>query len=98
MIEQLQPGDGGNWPAERQRVITDAAANAVAYEAAARVAPAGLVDPLGVLIVHARFIGDAVSASSSLAGARAAIAAVPNPVEVTTATATVEGWQRTTCR
>lgn len=97
-VEQLQPRDGGNWPAERQRIITDAAANAVAYETAARVAPSELVDPLGVLTSHVRFIGDAVSSASSLAAARTAIAAAPAQAQVTTATTTVEGWQRTTCR
>lgn len=97
-IEQLQPRDGGNWPAERQRIITDAGATADAYEAAARVAPPELVGPLGVLAAHARFIGDAVSAATSLASARNAIAAAPDQAEVTRATTTLEGWQRTTCR
>jgi hypothetical protein len=97
-IGELQPRDGGNWPAERQRIITDAAVNAMAYEAAARVAPAQLVDPLGVLTIYARFIGDSVAAASSLAAARTAIAAAPNQGVVSSATSTVEGWQRTTCR
>ena len=97
-VAELQPRDSGNWPAERQRIITDAAANALAYEAAARMAPAQLVDPLGVLMTYARFIGTTVAAASSLAAARTAIAAVPNGTEVTKATSTVEGWQRTNCR
>lgn len=98
LIDELQPRDSGNWPAERQRIITDAAANALLYDEAARVAPADLVDPLGVLGTYVRVLGDAVSASTSLATARNAIAAVPNRAEVMRATAAVEGWQRTTCR
>ena len=98
LLDELLPRDSGNWPAERQRIITDAAANALAYEAAARVAPSQLVGPLGVLAVHARIIGDSVAAASSLTAARDAIAAAPDRAEAARAATVVEGWQRTTCR
>jgi len=97
-LAELQPRDLGNWPAERQRVITDTATNAVAYEAAASGAPASLVDPLGALAVHAREIGSAVEGAGSLAAARSAIAALPDRTVASRAATTVEDWQRANCR
>lgn len=97
-LAELQPRDLGNWPAERQRVLTDTATNAVAYEAAASRAPASLVDPLGALAVHARAIGSVVEGAGSLATARSAIAALPDRVAASRAATTVEDWQRANCR
>lgn len=97
-VEDLQPRNLGNWPAERQRIITDTASNVALYRSAAATAPSELVAPLAALVTYATSIGTSVSSAGSFDAAVAAITAYPDTAGASRAATTVANWRRTNCR
>ena len=97
-VEELQPKNTGNWALERQRIITDTAANAAIYESAKTGAPADLVTSLGSLIDYARYIGTSVGSADDFGAAVTAIGKYPDKVAASLATSSVDSCRRTNCR
>lgn len=96
-VADLQPKDTGNWTLERQRIVTDADANAALYVAARSAAPADVATALGQLEKYALFLASAVRSATDFGSAVTAIGAYPDKVGASMAAATVDTWRRINC-
>ena len=97
-VAELQPRNTGNWTAERQRIITDAASNVALYEAASNTAPATLTSSLTDLIAYARFVGTAVASAGSFDAAVSSVGTYADKVGASLSTAAVDTFISTNCR
>lgn len=93
----LQPKNSGNWDAERQRILTDAASNVELFTAAIKGTPADIAASLETLKLYSAWLGTTLSNSSSFDSAASAINAYPDLAETTRAATTVDNWKRKNC-
>jgi hypothetical protein len=96
-IGDLQPKNSGNWSAERQRILTDAASNIELFSAAIKGAPADISGSLEVLKSYSAWIGTTLSNSSSFDSASSAVNAYPELAGVSRAASIVDNWKRQNC-
>lgn len=93
----LQPKNSGNWNAERQRILTDAASNVELFTAAIKGAPADIAASLETLKRYSAWLGTTLSNSSSFDSAASAINAYPDLAGTSRAATTVDNWKRKNC-
>ena len=93
----LQPKNSGNWDAERQRILTDAASNVELFTAAIKGAPADIAASLEMLKRYSAWLGTTLSNSSSFDSAASAINAYPDLAGTSRAATTVDNWKRKNC-
>jgi hypothetical protein len=93
----LQPKNTGNWSAERQRILTDAASNVELFTAAIKGAPAEISPSLERLKSYSTWIGTTLSNSSSFDSAASAVNAYPDQSGASRAASIVDNWKRTNC-
>ena len=93
----LQPKNSGNWDAERQRILTDAASNVELFTAAIKGAPADIAASLETLKRYSAWLGTTLSNSSSFDSAASAINAYPDLAGTSRAATTVDNWKRKNC-
>ena len=96
-IGDLQPKNSGNWNAERQRILTDAASNVELFTAAIKGAPADIAASLETLKRYSAWLGTTLSNSSSFDSAASAINAYPDLAGTSRAATTVDNWKRKNC-
>ena len=97
VMSELQPRDAGNWPAERQRIITDTAANVALFSRARPEVPVDIAKALGTLEEYSLWLGETVADSSTFDAATNAVKTYPDLAGVSVATSVVETWKRTNC-
>jgi hypothetical protein len=93
----LQPKNSGNWDAERQRILTDAASNVELFTAAIKGTPADIAASLETLKRYSAWLGTTLSNSSSFDSAASAINAYPDLAGTSRAATTVDNWKRKNC-
>ena len=93
----LQPKNSGNWSAERQRILTDAASNVELFSAAIKGAPADISASLETLKSYSAWIGTTLSNSSSFDSAASAVNAYPDLAGTRSAASIVDNWKRKNC-
>jgi hypothetical protein len=93
----LQPKNSGNWSAERQRILTDAASNVELFSAAIKGAPADISASLEALKSYSAWIGTTLSNSSSFDSAAGAVNAYPDLAGTRSAASIVDNWKRKNC-
>ena len=93
----LQPKNSGNWNAERQRILTDAASNVELFTAAIKGTPADIAASLETLKRYSAWLGTTLSNSSSFDSAASAINAYPDLAGTSRAASTVDTWKRNNC-
>ena len=93
----LQPKNSGNWSAERQRILTDAASNVELFAAAIKGTPADISASLETLKSYSAWVGTTLSNSSSFDAAASAMNAYPDLAGTSRAAATVDNWKRKNC-
>ena len=96
-IGDLQPKNTGNWSAERQRILTDAASNVELFTAAIKGAPAEIAPSLERLKSYSTWIGTTLSNSSSFDSAASAVNAYPDQAGASRAASLVDNWKRKNC-
>ena len=96
-IGDLQPKNSGNWSAERQRILTDAASNVELFSAAIKGAPADISASLEMLKSYSAWIGTTLSNSSSFDSASSAVNAYPELAGASRAASIVDNWKRQNC-
>lgn len=96
-MSELHPRTTGNWPAERQRIITDTAVNVELFTAASNGVPADIAKALDTLKGYSTWLGETVADASSFDAAMSAVNAYPDLVGASLATSVVETWKRKNC-
>ncbi len=96
-IGDLQPKNSGNWSAERQRILTDAASNVELFTAAIKGTPADIAASLETLKRYSAWLGTTLSNSSSFDSAASAINAYPDLAGTRGAASIVDNWKRKNC-
>ena len=93
----LQPKNSGNWSAERQRILTDAASNVELFTAAIKGTPADIAASLETLKRYSAWLGTTLSNSSSFDSAAGAVNAYPDLAGTRSAASIVDNWKRKNC-
>ena len=93
----LQPKNSGNWDAERQRILTDAASNVELFTAAIKGTPADIAASLETLKRYSAWLGTTLSNSSSFDSASSAVNAYPDLDGASRASSIVDNWKRKNC-
>jgi len=96
-IGDLQPKNSGNWSAESQRILTDAASNVELFTAAIKGSPADISASLEILKSYSSWIGTTLSNSTSFDSASSAIKAYPDLAGASRAASIVDNWKRENC-
>ncbi|MEX1217713.1 MAG: hypothetical protein WEA11_04260 [Acidimicrobiales bacterium] len=96
-LDELQPKNSGNWNAERQRILVDAASNVGLYAAAQGGAPAEIKGSVKSLENYATKVGEIVAESSSADSAVAEISRSSQLAAATPAAAIVTTWKQKNC-
>ena len=96
-ISDLRLRNSGNWTAERQRIITDAASNVQLFTIATNGVPAEVARALEVLKGYSVWLGDTVADAPSFDAANSAVNAFPDLDAATRATSVVNEWTRANC-
>ena len=96
-IGDFQPKNTGNWTAERQRILTDAASNVELFTAAIKGTPADISASVEILKSYSAWVGTTLSNASSFDSALSAINAYPDLDGASRAASIVDDWKRKNC-
>lgn len=96
-MSEVHPRNAGNWPAERQRILTDTASNVELFSVAAKSVPTDIAKALETLKGYSTWLGKTVAESSSFDAAISAVNAYPDLVGASLATSVVDTWKRNNC-
>ena len=96
-MSELHPKNKGNWSAEQQRILTDAASNIALFDAATAGVPEDVATALGTLKGYSTWLGKAMASAPNFDAAVTAVNAYPDLVGASLATSIVDNWKRKNC-
>jgi hypothetical protein len=96
-MSDLRPKNTGNWSAEKQRIITDAASNVALFAAASNGAPPDVATALETLKGYSTWLGSAIANAATFDAAVSTVSEYPDMAGASLATSVVESWQRKNC-
>ncbi len=96
-MSDLRPKNTGNWSAEKQRIITDAASNVALFAAARNGVPSDAATALDTLKSYSTWLGSAIASASTFDAAMSAVNNYPDMTGASMATSVIESWQRKNC-
>lgn len=96
-MRELHPRNAGNWPAERQRIITDAATNVELFAVAINGVPPEIAKALETLRNYSAWLGETVANATSFDQAVSAVNTSSDLFDASLATSVVDTWKSKNC-
>jgi len=92
-MSELHPRNAGNWPAERQRIITDEATNVELFAVASNRLPPVIAKSLETPTNYSSWLGETAANATSFDQALTADNPSPHPLAPSLGTSGVEQWK-----